>query len=354
MIIDVHAHAFPHQGGAGGYEDAETYRMMQQEFVHRFWGKMVTNTLDPMYMPYPDEDVDFRVGKYGRWYWTKNGKECWLQRYSPIMVEAEWSPEQMIAFMDANGVDKAVLQAGYMEPNYCIEYFSECMRRFPGRFIGTVTTVYDIEKSEEYREAELKKLRHAVQKKGMKGIFQGYPREQNIEDEKFEPFWDEISRLNICHFFWTGFQPKDEYLQSLARIENVMKKYPEANVVIGHLGGNVRPPGDPNFTDTPKELLNLLRLQNVYFEVGYVLAFENWDIWRENYEYPYPLHNRIIKAIYDEVGAERLLWGSDVPNLYRTCTYHQCKDLVRLHFDFMSEAERDLVLGGNAVKLFGI
>jgi predicted TIM-barrel fold metal-dependent hydrolase len=354
MIIDVHAHAFPPQSEAAGYKKAETYLMMQQEFVHKFWGRFVTSTLDPKYIPYPGEDVDFRVGGYGRWYWTKHGKECWLQRYQPIMLESEWPPEQMIAFMDATGVDKAVLQAGYMEPNFCIEYFSDCMKRFPGRFIGTVVTDYDIEKSEEHREAELKKLRDSVRKRGMRGIFQGYPREQNIEDEEFEPFWDEISRLKICHFFWTGFQPKHEYLQFLDRIEGVLNRYPDVNAIIGHLGGNVRPPGDPNYTDTPKELLKLLRLPNMYFEVGYGLAFENWDIWKENYEYPYPVHNKIIKKIYKEVGAERLLWGSDMPNTYRTCTYQQCKDLVRLHFDFMSEAERNLVLGGNAAKLFRV
>lgn len=354
MIIDSHAHAYPHQGGPTGYKTAKEYSDTLQERVHRFWGRMVTNTLDERYMALPGEDVGFRVGKYGRWHWTKNGKECWLQRYPIIMVEAEWPPEQMVAFMDATGVDKAVLQAGYMEPNYCIEYFSECMKKFPGRFIGTMATDYDIEKSEEHREAELRKLRDGVSKKGMKGIFQGYPREQNVLDDRFEPFWEEISRLKIPHFIWTGFQPKDEYLQSLERLETVLKRYPDMNVVIGHLGGNVRPPGDPNFTNTPEELIGILSLPNVYFEVGYVLAFENWDIWRENYEYPYPLHNKIIKKVYDEVGAERLLWGSDTPFIYRGCTYKQCQDLVRLHMDFMSEEERKLVLGGNAAKLFDV
>ena len=305
-------------------------------------------------MALPEEDVNFRVGKYGRWYWTKHDRECWLQRYPIIVVEAEWPPEQMIAFMDATGVDKAVLQAGYMEPNYCVEYFSECIKKFPDRFIGTIATNYDIETSEETREIELIKLKDAIQKKRMKGLFQGYPREQNVLDERFEPFWEEISRLKIPQFIWTGFQPKEEYLQSLERLKIILKRYPEMDMIIGHLGGNVRPPDDPNFTNTPQELLGLLEMPNVYFEVGYVLAFENWDIWKENYEYPYPLHNKIIEKVYEAVGADRLLWGSDTPFIYRGCTYKQCQDLVRLHMDFMSEEEKDLVLGGNAQKLFRI
>jgi predicted TIM-barrel fold metal-dependent hydrolase len=85
-----------------------------------------------------------------------------------------------------------------------------------------------------------------------------------------------------------------------------------------------------------------------------VLAFEDGKQWGNNSKYPYPLHTKIIKAIYDEVGAERLLWGSDMPHIYRTCTYKQCLDLVRSHFNFLSEEEKQRVLGGTAAQLFGV
>lgn len=355
MIIDVHVHAFPHQGSAAGYKDAKTHLMMQQSYVEIFWGRIVSSTFDEKYKPRPGEDIDFRVGKYGRYYWTKHGKECWLQRFPTTMAEVEWPPEQMLACMDVEGVDKAVLQSsGYMEINYNRKYFADCVKRWSDRFIGTVTIDYDIEKSEEYRQGELKKLRDSVLNDGMRGVFQGYPRKQGADDSRFQPFWTEMSNLGIPHFFHTGFMPKQEYLESIQRITNVLKKFPNVNAIIGHLGGNIKPPSDPDYTDTPSELLNLLKLPNVYFEVGYVPAYENWVVWKENYEYPYPLHTKLIKRIYDEVGAERLLFGSDMPFTNRTCTYKQLLDLVRLHFDFLNEEEKGLVLGGNAVKLFRV
>jgi len=354
MIIDVHAHAFPHQGGTCGYEDTKTHVMMQQDFIAPLWGRLVSSTLDEKYIPCPGEDVNFKVGKYGRYYWNKYGKECWIQRYPTMMVEMEWTPEQMIAFMDTERVDKAVLQAVYMKANYCRKYLADCVKRWPNRFIGTVTIDYDIEKSEEHRQGELKKLRDSVHNDGMQGVFQGYPREQKADDERFEPFWAEMANLKIPHFFFIGFMPKQRYLESIEQIARVLKKFPDVNGIIGHLGGNIKPPSDPDYTDTPSELLNLLKLPNVYFEVGYVLAYENWAVWKENYEYPYPLHTKLIKRIYDEVGAEKLLFGSDMPNTYRTCTYKQCLDLVRLHFDFLNEEGKSLVLGGNAVKLFRV
>jgi hypothetical protein len=351
MIIDAHAHIFPHHGGASGFKDIPTHLRAQQSTMANYWGRMLTNTLDPQYIPGPEEQVNFRVGQYGRYYWTKKGKEVWLQRFPPNMVEAEWTPEQMIAFMDFAGVEKAVLQAGYMEINYCREYFASSLKRFPGRFIGTVTTDYSMTESEKYREAELEKIREAV-RQGTRAVYQGFPREQPCDDPRFDRYWKTIAGLKIPHFFWTGFQPKKEYLDFIARIERVLKKFPELMAIVGHLGGNVRPPGDPDFIDTPGELWPLLRLPNFYFEEGYVLAYENWQFWKENYEYPYPLHTQLIKRIYEEIGADRLLWGSDMPFLYRTCTYLQCMDIVKLHLPFLNQEEKNKVLGGNAQKLF--
>ena len=138
MIIDIHTHVFPHQGGPAGYkDDPQRYLRSQRDFLHKLWGRLVTNTPDEKFIPWPGENVDFRVGKYGKWLWTKHGKECWMQRFPVLMVEAEWPPENMLAFMDAAGVDKAVLHAGYMERNYSLELLTDCMKKFPGRFFGS-------------------------------------------------------------------------------------------------------------------------------------------------------------------------------------------------------------------------
>lgn len=238
MIIDAHAHVFSHLGKATGF-DVQSNLMVEQAKSKRFWGRMPTNTLDKKYIPYPGEDVDFRVGKYGRYYWTKHGKECWMQRFPTMMVEIEWPPEHMMAFMDEIGVDKAVLHAGYIEFNYCRKYYAECVKRWPDRFIATVRIDYDIEKNDEYRKIELEKVKSSVLYEGMRGVFQGYPIGQKIDDDRLEPLWSELSSLKIPHIFLTGFQPKQEYLESLDQIETVLKKYPDLIGVIIHLGGNI-------------------------------------------------------------------------------------------------------------------
>ncbi len=354
MIIDAHLHAFPHFGGASGYKDAATHVAMQQNKIQTWWGRMVTSTLDERFMPLPGEDVGFRVGKYGRYYWKKNGEEAWLQRFPLIMEEMEWPAERMVAYMDAIGVDVGVLQAGYMEINYCRDYFADCVKRFPGRFVSTVAIDYDIRKDEKHRHGELDKLRHAVREQGARGVYQGYPKGQAIDDAKFDPFWNTFCELAIPHILLTGFEPTAQYLDSLTRLERVMRKFPELKIVIGHLGGNLRHPSHPGCTNTPEELMPLLKMSNTYFEVGYVLAYENHAIWGADYEYPYPRHEQVIKRVYEVIGPERLLWGSDMPNVERSCTYRQCLDLVKLHCNFLSAEEKHMVLCTNAAGLFGI
>jgi len=354
MIVDAHLHAFPHMGGASGYPDAASHLAMQQAKIRSWWGRMLTSETDERYIPLPGEDVGFRAGRFGRYYWTKHGRPCWLQRFPLTMEEMEWSAERMVANMDAIGVDAGLLQAGYMNIDYCREYFQECVRRFPGRLYASVSIDYDIRKDEAHRRGELGKLARAVREAGARALYQGYPKGQEIDDSRFDPFWRTLCELGTPHILLTGFEPVRQYLDSLQRLARVIRRFPDLTLVIGHLGGNVRPASHPGYTATPDELMPLLQTRNVHFEVGYVLAYEHPDSWGAAYEYPYPEHERLIRRVYEAVGADRLLWGSDMPNVERTCTYRQCLDLVRLHCGFLSPGEKRQVLGANAAALFKI
>ncbi len=43
-----------------------------------------------------------------------------------------------------------------------------------------------------------------------------------------------------------------------------------------------------------------------------------------------------------------------MPNVERFCTSRQCVDYVRRHSPFLSAAEKDMILGGNAAGLIGL
>ena len=53
-------------------------------------------------------------------------------------------------------------------------------------------------------------------------------------------------------------------------------------------------------------------------------------------------------------GASKLIWGSDMPNVERFCTYKQSLDYVKRYCSFLKASEKDAILGGNVDKLLRI
>jgi predicted TIM-barrel fold metal-dependent hydrolase len=76
--------------------------------------------------------------------------------------------------------------------------------------------------------------------------------------------------------------------------------------------------------------------------------------WGGVWDYPYPEAQALIKDLRDRYGATKLVWGSDMPNVERFCTYRQCVDYIRRYCEFLSEAEKDRVLGGNLRDLLAL
>jgi predicted TIM-barrel fold metal-dependent hydrolase len=100
--------------------------------------------------------------------------------------------------------------------------------------------------------------------------------------------------------------------------------------------------------DFPPEVLGAYRRDNLLIEIMFPIT------WGGVWEYPYPEAQELIRGMRDHFGAGKLVWGSDMPNLERFCTYRQCVDYVRKHCAFLSAAEKDAILGGNAAQLLGL
>jgi predicted TIM-barrel fold metal-dependent hydrolase len=209
--------------------------------------------------------------------------------------------------------------------------------------------VAQIDESRASEEPQLKELKRCIMTLGLKGLFFEVSRCPNIDKEGFLPFWDELMHLKVPLILELGrTHTAEQYLARISKTIKVLKKFPDLKVIISTMGSNIRDPKDPEYVDIPKKILNLIKLPNVWYEIGYLLAFDKFD------EYPYPLAQKMTKEAYKAVGADKLVWGSDMPMLMRTCTYRQAIDFVRKHCNFLSEAEKDLVLGKNASKLLGL
>ena len=91
--------------------------------------------------------------------------------------------------------------------------------------------------------------------------------------------------------------------------------------------------------------MEILREHEVYAEVLYPISCGR------RMEYPYHRAASHLRQIYEQFGADHLLWGSDMPNVERYCTYKQSLTYLSQHCDFIDPDDLSRILGGNAVSL---
>ena len=99
--------------------------------------------------------------------------------------------------------------------------------------------------------------------------------------------------------------------------------------------------------DIPDEIWGPLTARNVFVEVLIpILMGGEWD-------FPYVEAQSLIRDYYEKLGPSRLIWGSDMPNVERHCTYAQSLNYLRNYCDFIKPDEMEMICGGNIAALLG-
>ena len=190
---------------------------------------------------------------------------------------------------------------------------------------------------------------------GLKGLYysQDFSRhgyERNVDHAAFAPFWDKIVRLNLPVLIELSSTPSYDaagYMGNLLALGRLLKRHPAHPFVcvMGPPAGHFARGGK---WEIPDEALEVYRRDNLLIEVMFPIT------WGGVWDYPYPEAQELIRGMRDRFGAGKLVWGSDMPNVERFCTYQQCLDYVRRHCGFLSAAEKDRILGDNVAALFGL
>jgi predicted TIM-barrel fold metal-dependent hydrolase len=294
-------------------------------------------------------DVGFRVGRHGQLAFTWDGEDYYVQ-YMPVgMQDIVCPPELLLAQMTYAGVDHAVLQAGggYGAMN---DYNAFAQNQHPTKFTGLLNVDEAVADRDEIL-AEVDRA-HAL---GLKGVYyaqdfsrHGYDR--NVDHAAFAPFWEKVVRLRLPVFIELSSTPgydRAGYVGNLLALGRLLRRYSAHPFVcvMGPPVGHFAPRGTWEF---PDEALAVYRSENLLIEVMFPIS------WGGVWDYPYPEAQALVRGMRDLFGAGKLVWGSDMPNVERFCTYKQCVDYVRRHCTFLSQAEKDRVLGDNIASLFGL
>jgi predicted TIM-barrel fold metal-dependent hydrolase len=291
-------------------------------------------------------EVDFRVGRFGRFEWTANGADLYLQFFPPSLQTMESPAELMLQQMARAGVDRAVLQNArpYGRLN---EYFAGAVRKYPDKFIGLA----DVDEANAHTLLEIDKLRNAVNELGLRGLYyanralytNGYA--HMFDDAIFDSFWEEVRGLGIP-VFWEIFGAPDpgneaHFLREIDRLNRFMERWPTIRGVWTH-------GFSPEILQRmPAPLEELLHKEQLMVEILYPIY------WARTHPYPFPELRTAVETLTKHVGSERLVWGSDMPNVERNCTYRQSLDyLPTLAEGWLGGADLDRILGLNILALF--
>jgi predicted TIM-barrel fold metal-dependent hydrolase len=122
-------------------------------------------------------------------------------------------------------------------------------------------------------------------------------------------------------------------------MEEVIQECPDLKIAVGHFG-MVTVPGW-------MEQIRLARHRNVMIESGGITWLFNDEF------YPFKGAVRAILQAADEVGMDKLMWGSDYPRTITAITYRMSYDFILKNPDFTEES-KELFLGLNAARFYGI
>jgi len=267
------------------------------------------------------------------------------QMLPPFLIDSSFNAELLIRMMDYSGVDKAVL---LQNPLFGIinKEIAEAIRIFPDRFIGTIqvdplsenaieTIKYFVKPQQTVLKFELS------QEWGWTGIHPNL----RINNPAFVKIWELASELNLQVIIDPGRIDGNGY--QIPLFERLSQKYPGVKILFEHLGYLTRDLLE--VASARERRLDLIRLAAAYDNI--FLGFSATNSLLDD-DYPCQISLDLLKEAVSIAGAEKILWGSDVPTTLTKYTYKQMVEIILKHANFLTNQEKEQVMGNNASRFF--
>lgn len=262
-----------------------------------------------------------------------------FQILPPEMGEDCAPPEALLRVMDSHGVEKAVLlQGNYF--GFQNLYTYEAVRAYPDRFAGAAaydpfSAQADRIKAHLFGELGFRIVKFEVSSgSGLMANHPPLPLDGEVMDREYR--W--AAERGLIFVIDIG-KPRSVSWQADA-LSRVVRRYPEMKFVVCHL---LSPQlGDGELL---KRSLDKLALPNVWFDLAALCLNSRPEEW------PYPTARGYVRDAADIVGAERLLWGSDMPSAMTRDSYRHFIDFIALH-PGLSQEEKEQIFYGSAERVY--
>ena len=247
------------------------------------------------------------------------------QMLPPYMTDGQNTAERFLSNMDYAQVSAAVITQEFID-GLQNAYLMQVQQQYPDRF-------FCFGMPELRKPGFLDEAKDLINK-GFRGIKVPAARlpQHFLSDEMMQMF-----HLMEEHDTILGIELMDGDAQ-VSQMEEVISECPRLKVAIGHFGMVTRPGW--------LSQIRLARHENVFVESGGITWLFNDEF------YPFPSAVRAIREAADEVGMDKLMWGSDYPRTITAITYRMSYDFVTKSQE-LTDDEKQLFLCDNAKQFFG-
>lgn len=265
----------------------------------------------------------------------ENGRSLFMgevrQMLPPFMIDGHNTAEVFLSNMDYAQVTAAVVVQEFID-GIQNNYLAEVQKRYPERFI--VCGMADYRKPGYPEE-----VRNLIAQ-GFRGIAIPGHRLQTPQGRVSltSPEMMDMFRLMEKKKVFLSITLEDGAVQ-VPEMEEVIQECPDLKIAVGHFG-MVTVPGW-------MEQIRLARHRNVMIESGGITWLFNDEF------YPFKGAVKAIRQAADEVGMNKLMWGSDYPRTITAITYRMSYDFI-LKTTELTDESKALLLGQNAVGFYGI
>ncbi len=264
----------------------------------------------------------------------------------PFLIDTNFPGEVVIEYLNWLNVDKAVLCQGNLY-GFHNEYVAFLVRRWPDRFTGCALVdpvLYDSKNI----------LKYAIEELGLKGLklelsefngLLGLHPQMRLNDPELQGFWKSFAKYDLPLVLDLG--PVGNAGYQLGELEEMLSAHSQiGTVVICHLGGPSRKnETSQHIQERWYEFLSIAKKRGFYVDLSALSS-----LFDE--EYPCLTAQKYIRIVFETLGPDKLVWGSDLPAILSRVTYRQALDTVKKHCTFLTPAERDLILGKNALEIY--
>ena len=247
----------------------------------------------------------------------------------------EVTGDQMVAAMDAVGVDGAILVSPFTMYRYDASYALAVQKRHPDRFAG-VKTGDPAAPAVAESIADWKRTPGAVAARML--LVRGGLTEDSA-DPGLNRVLAEAARLSL---------PVNLHIAGrLDQGIELISRHGDTQIIVDHLG--LVQPHEPPLPAAPwaelPKVLSLAKLPHVAIKISgaCVLSREPFpfnDIWDP------------VARVIDAFGIDRCMWGTDWTRAVKFLTYAQAVDCFRVT-DRISETDKAKLMGGTLARIYG-